>query len=53
MRKGIDMLKVGDRIVCHDTEDLIDTMNNLARAGVQTDFWYQDGGNVLVVTKIE
>lgn len=30
-------LKVGDTIKCHDPDDMIDTMNELVKSGVETD----------------
>ena len=48
------MLKVGDTIKCHDTDDLINTMTELAKCDIVTDFLYEkDGEKVLwlVVTK--
>ena len=47
-------LKVGDTIKCHDKDDLIKTMTELAKCGIVTDFLYEkDGQNGLwlVVTK--
>ena len=47
-------LKVGDTIKCHDKDDLIKTMTELAKCGIETDFLYEkDGENGLwlVVTK--
>ena len=47
-------LKVGDTIKCHDKDDLIKTMTELAKYGIFTDFMYEkDGENGLwlVVTK--
>ena len=41
-------LKVGDTIKCSDKNDLIHTMKELAKAGVETDFLYEkDGENGL------
>lgn len=34
----------GDLIKCHDTDDLIKTMRDLARAGIDTDFYYEKEG---------
>lgn len=34
-------LKVGDLIRCKDKEDMIDTMQELLRYGVNTDFIYE------------
>ena len=48
------VLKVGDTIKCHDKDDLIKTMTELAKCGIETDFLYEkDGENGLwlVVTK--
>ena len=50
------MLKVGDTIKCANKEDLLNTHNNLAKNGIQTDFMYEkDGvkGLWLEVMKIE
>lgn len=46
-------LKVGDTIKCHDLDDMIDTMNELVKSGVETDFLYRKDGKEgfwLVVT---
>lgn len=48
-------LCVGDYIQCHDPEDMIDTMTDLAQEDIETDFVYErDGvrGLWLEVTKI-
>ena len=48
------MLKVGDTIKCHDKDDLIKTMTELAKCNIVTYFLYEkDGENGLwlVVTK--
>ena len=48
------VLKVGDTIKCHDKDDLIKTMTELAKCGIETYFMYEkDGENGLwlVVTK--
>ena len=48
------MLKVGDTIKCHDKDDFIKTMTELAKCDIVTDFLYEkDGaeGLWLVVTK--
>lgn len=37
-------LKVGDTIKCHDPDDMIDTMNELVKSGVETDFPYKKDG---------
>lgn len=36
-------LKNGDTIKCHDKDELIELMNELARVGIETDFNYDDG----------
>ena len=48
------MLEVGDRITCHDFEDLLQTMNDLESHGVETDFNFYDPDHhfVLEVMKI-
>lgn len=49
-------LKVGDTIRCHDTEDMINCMAELAKAGIETDFCYERGGEKgywLEVTRID
>lgn len=33
--------KVGDMIKCHDPDDMIDTMNELVKSGIETDFLYK------------
>ena len=38
------MLKVGDTIKCHDADDLINTMKDLAQEGIETDFVYEKDG---------
>lgn len=50
------MLKEGDVIECRDTDDCIDTMKELARVGIETEFMYEYKGAKglwLEVTKIE
>ena len=47
-------LKVGDTIKCHDKDDLIKTMTELAKCDIVTDFLYEKDGEHglwLVVTK--
>ena len=47
-------LKVGDTIKCHDKDDLIKTMTELVKCGIETDFLYEKDrveGLWLVVTK--
>ena len=46
-------LKVSDTIKRHDQDDMIDTMNELVKSGVETDFLYKKDGKEgfwLVVT---
>lgn len=38
------MLKVGDTIQCADADDMVNTMTDLARNNVQTDFMYEKDG---------
>ncbi len=55
-KREIDMgnLKIGDTIICGSQDDMIDTMMELAQAGVETDFVYGDEDKYkLVVTDIE
>lgn len=47
------MLKAGDTITCHDKDDLIDTMFELARSGIETDFDYNDVKPRLIVTAVD
>ena len=47
-------LKVGDTIKCHDKDDLIKAMTELAKCNIVTDFLYENDGEHglwLVVTK--
>ena len=37
-------MKVGDTIQCRDKEDMIETMYQLQREGIQTDFVYEKDG---------
>ena len=46
-------LKIGDTIKCSDADDMVDTMNELVKSGVETDFLYKKDGKEgfwLVVT---
>ena len=50
------MLKVGDAIKCHDADDLIETMKDLAESGIETDFVYEKAGEKglwLEITKVK
>jgi hypothetical protein len=38
------MLKVGDTIKCADKEDMISTMQELAKCDIETDFLYEKDG---------
>ena len=47
-------LQIGDTIICSSKDNLIDTMMELAQAGIETDFVYGDEDKYkLVVTGIE
>ena len=49
-----DNLQIGDTIICNSQDDMIDTMMELAQAGIETDFVYGDEEKYkLVVTDIE
>lgn len=37
-------LQVGDTIQCGDTDDVVKTMKDLAKEGVETDFLYEKDG---------
>ena len=45
-------MKIGDTIQCHDKDDLINTMIECARLGIETDSNYDDDKPKLVVTAI-
>lgn len=50
------MFEPGDTIKCHDADDLINAMQELAQEGIETDFVYEmDGkkGFWLVITKVK
>lgn len=38
------MLKAGDTIKCADKEDMVNTMMNLAKEDIKTDFLYEKDG---------
>lgn len=49
------MIKVGDTIKCHDAEEMISLMHEMAAEGIETDFMYEkDGikGRWLVVEEV-
>lgn len=49
------MLQVGDTIQCHDADDMIRTMTELAKENITTDFLYEKDGKQgfwLVVERI-
>lgn len=49
------MLKIGDTIQCHDADDMIRTMTELAKENITTDFMYEKDGEKglwLVVERI-
>ena len=55
-KREIDMgsLQIGDTIICSSQDNMIDTMMELAQAGIETDFVYGDEDKYkLVVTDIE
>ena len=37
-------LHKGDTIKCHDADDMIKTMRDLAKCGIETDFMYEKDG---------
>lgn len=48
-----DGMKIGDTITCASKDDLINTMFELARSGVETDFDYNDVKPRLIVTAVD
>lgn len=49
------MLKVGDTIKCHDKEDMVNLMTELAKVNITTDFMYEKDGQEglwLVIEKV-
>lgn len=49
-------IKTGDTIKCSDADDMVETMTELFRKGINTDFMYElngEKGFFLVVTKGE
>lgn len=49
-------MRVGDTIKCNDADDLIKTMTELAKEGIETDFVYEKDrmkGLWLEITKIK
>lgn len=49
------MLQIGDTIKCADAEDMINTMHDLEKEGITTDFMYEKDGEKglwLVVERI-
>lgn len=38
------MLQVGDTIKCHDIEDMVNTMTELEKEDIHTDFMYEKNG---------
>lgn len=53
--RGNIMLKVGDTIKCHDKEDMVDLMTELAKENITTEFMYEKDGEEglwLVIEKI-
>ena len=41
-----DNLNVGDTIKCHDADEAISLMQELAKEGIETDFIYYDGDGI-------
>ena len=37
-------LKIGDTIKCSDADDMVDTMEELTKSGINTDFVYKKDG---------
>ena len=55
MRRTKHGLRAGDTIKCHDNNDAIETMQELSKYGIDTDFIYEKNGEKglwLQVTKI-
>ena len=51
----VSMLQIGDTIKCHDADDMIQTMQELAKEDITTDFLYEKDGRSglwLVVERI-
>lgn len=46
-------MNVGDTIKCYDMDDLIETMCECAKAGIETDFDYSEDKPRLIVTAIK
>ena len=44
LESGDFVLKSGDTIKCSDEEDMIETMNELEKYDIQTDFLYEKDG---------
>ena len=44
MNRLSNLLKVGDTIQCHDKDDAITYMTELAKENIETDFMYEKGG---------
>ena len=40
----MEQIKVGDTIKCHDKDDCINYMKELAKCGIETDFMYEKDG---------
>lgn len=47
------MLRAGDMIFCHDKDDMVRTMNNLARLGIQTGFVYEYQGKKVLALEVK
>lgn len=46
-------MNIGDTIQCADTDDLIKTMMDCARSGIETDFDYNEVKPRLIVTAVK
>lgn len=49
----MEILHIGDTITCRNNDELIDTMNELEKAGVHTDFEFSLGYARLIVTEVD
>ena len=45
-------VEIGDTIRCYDLDDLINTMIECAKSGIETDFDYNEDKQRLIVTAI-
>jgi hypothetical protein len=47
------MLKIGDKIKCQNKDDAVDTMQRLAKEGIETDFIYEQDGRRGIWLEVE